>query len=114
MARVKRGSVRTQKRKNFLKKAKGFQAGRKNITRLAKTAVKKAGQRAYDHRKLKKRQMRGLWQMKIGAAAKLLGTSYSKLMGGLQKANVELDRKVLADLAENNPKVFEAIVNEAK
>lgn len=113
MARVKRGSVRTRKRGAVLKKAKGFSAGRKNITRQAKTAVKKAGQRAYDHRKLKKRTRRSLWQIKISAGAKLNGTSYSKLMGNLAKKNIGLDRKVLADLAENHPEAFAKIVEAA-
>lgn len=113
MARVKRGSERTAKRKKILKQAKGFSAGRKNITRQAKTAVKKAGQRAYDHRKLKKRTRRGLWQIKISAAAKENGMSYSALMGALTKKNVVLDRKVLATIAQHHPKVFAAIVKEA-
>lgn len=114
MARVKRGSVRTKKRNSILKQAKGFSAGRKNITRLAKTAVKKAGQRAYDHRKLKKRQRRGLWQIKINAAARQNGTTYSKFMGGLKKNNIEIDRKILADVAEYHPQLFTKIVDAVK
>ncbi len=114
MARVKRGSTRTAKRKSILQKAKGFSAGRKNITRQAKTAVKKAGQRAYDHRKLKKRQMRGLWQIKINAAVRLHDMSYSAFMGGLKKKNIEVDRKILAQLAEHNPEVFTTIVDQVK
>lgn len=114
MARVKRGSARTGRRKAILKQAKGFSQGRKNITRQAKTAVKKAGQRAYDHRKLKKRTRRALWQIKIAAAAKLNGTSYSKLMGDLGKANIELDRKVLAQMAEHHPELFAKVVDASK
>lgn len=114
MARVKRGSQRTQKRAKLLKQAKGYSAGRKNITRQATQAVKKAGQRSYDHRKLKKRQMRRLWQIKIGAAARLNGMSYSVFMGALGKKNIEVDRKVLAELAEHHPAVFAKIVEASK
>ncbi|PIW36603.1 MAG: 50S ribosomal protein L20 [Candidatus Kerfeldbacteria bacterium CG15_BIG_FIL_POST_REV_8_21_14_020_45_12] len=113
MARVKGGPKRTQRRKSLLKKTKGFSAGRKNLTRQAKTAAKKAGQRAFDHRKLKKRQFRALWQIKISAGAKLNGTSYSKLMGNLKKHNIELDRKILADMAEHHPELFSKIVEAA-
>lgn len=113
MARVKRGVTRTKRRKNILKKAKGFSRGRKNITREAKQAVKKAGQRAYDHRKLKKRTTRSLWQVKISAASKSHGISYSKLMGALTKAEIEIDRKVLATIAEKHPKLFAEVVKAA-
>lgn len=114
MARVKRGSQRTQKRRKVLKKAKGFSQGRKNVYRQAKQATKKAGQRAYDHRKLKKRQFRRLWQIKIGAAAKLNGMSYSSFMGALKKKEIGLNRKMLADIAEHNPELFAKIVEEVK
>lgn len=114
MARVKRGSQRTQKRKRMLKKAKGFSAARKNTTRLAKAAVKKAGQKAYDDRKQKKRTRRALWQVKINAGARKNGMTYSTLMDGLKKKKIEIDRKILADMAENNPKLFARIVSEVK
>lgn len=114
MARVKRGSTRTAKRKKVLKQAKGYSAGRKNITRLAKSAVKKAGQKAYDHRKLKKRQRRGLWNIKINAAVRQHDMSYSQFIDALKKKKIEIDRKVLADCAENHPKIFAAIVAAVK
>ncbi len=114
MARVKGGPKRTQRRKGVLKQTKGFSAGRKNLTRQAKTAAKKAGQRAYDHRKLKKRQFRALWQIKIGAGARQNGVSYSKFMGGLKRQNIELDRKILADFAQHHPELFTKVVEAAK
>lgn len=114
MARVKRGGERTKKRRALLKKTKGYYGGKKNLTRHAKTAVKKAGQRAYNSRKLKKRDRRGLWQIKIGAAVKPLGMSYSVFMGTLKKKNITLDRKVLAQLAEHYPDVFAKIVDAVK
>lgn len=114
MSRVKRGSQRPAKRRKWLKQAKGFSGGRKNITRQAKQAVKKAGQRSYDHRKLKKRQFRALWNIRISAAAKANGTSYSKLIGALKKSNSELNRKVLSEIAVDQPAVFTAIVEKTK
>lgn len=114
MARVKRGVLRTKKRRKLRKQAKGFSAGRKNITRQAKQAVKKAGQRAYDHRKLKKRQRRALWNIKINAGARQHDMSYSQLMGALKKANVEVDRKILAQMAEHYPAVFAKVVESVK
>ncbi|MDZ7798608.1 MAG: 50S ribosomal protein L20 [Patescibacteria group bacterium] len=112
--RVKRGKIRTKKRKKVLKKTKGYKWGRKNIYRLAKTAVTKAGANAYKDRKRKKRDKRKLWQIKINAAVRHYGLSYSKFINLLKKNKIELDRKILADLAENEPKVFEAIVKEVK
>lgn len=114
MARVKRGSQRTQKRKRILKQTKGFSAGRKNITRQAKQAAKKAGQRAFDHRKLKKRQRRASWQVKINAAAREHDMSYSTFIDALKKKNIEVDRKILADMAENHPKLFKKVIDEIK
>lgn len=108
--RVKRGTSHTKKRKRLLKKTKGFRAGRKNLIRLAKTAVLKAGVHAYNDRKRKKRTRRGLWQIKINAAVRPYGLSYSKFINLLKKNKIELDRKVLADLAEHETEVFEAIV----
>lgn len=114
MARVKRGTQHVKRRKKLLKAAKGFTAGRKNTLRLAKSAVKKAGQRAYDHRKLKKRTARGLWQVKINAAAREHGMSYSVFMGKLIAKKIMLDRKVLANLAEHEPAIFAKIVEKVK
>lgn len=113
MARVKRGVLRSSRRKAVLKKAKGFRGGRKNILRQANSAVKKAGQRAFDHRKQKKRTRRATWQVKISAAAKLNGTSYSKLMGGLLKNDILIDRKILATIAEHYPALFTKIASMA-
>jgi len=112
--RIKRGKTRTKKRKKVLKKTKGYKWGRKNVYRLAKTAVTKAGASAYKERKRKKRTKRALWQIKINAAVRPYGLSYSKFINLLKKNKIELDRKILADLAEKEPKVFEAIVKEVK
>lgn len=114
MARVKRGTQRTKKRAKLLKSAKGFMWGRKNITRLAKTATTKAGARAYVGRKNKKRDFRALWQVKINAAVRECGMSYSRFMGALKQANVDIDRKILADLAVNNKRVFKTVVETVK
>lgn len=112
MARVKRGTTRARKRNSLFKQTKGYYQGRKNLVRHARTAVRKSGQRAYDHRKLKKRTARNLWSIKVAAGAKSLGTSYSKLIGAMKKHNVIVDRKVLAGLAEHYPAVFEKLVKE--
>jgi len=114
MPRVKRGTQRTKKRAKLRKITKGFRWGRKNLTRLAKTAANKSGVHAFAGRKQKKRDYRALWQIRISAAVKPFGLSYSRFMDGLKKHQIALDRKVLADLADNNPKIFEAIVNEVK
>jgi len=114
MPRVKRGTTHVKKRRSLLKKAKGYMWGRKSKVRFAKIAVLKAGSYAYRDRRNKKRTMRRLWQTKINAGARELGTTYSKLIHGLGAANVELDRKILADLAENNPEVFKAVVEKTK
>ena len=112
--RVKRGVSARAKHKKILKAAKGMQHNRTRSFRLAKQAVIRALQYAYRDRRNKKRDLRGLWITRINAAARLNGTTYSKLMAGLKKANVELDRKVLAELAATEPKAFEAIVKAAK
>lgn len=114
MARVKRGILRTKKRHKLYRQTKGYRAGRKNILRLVKTAVKKSGQRAYDHRRLKKRDNRGLWQIKINAAVRKCGLNYSTFMGKMKKKNIALDRKILAELAEFYPQIFSKIVEEVK
>lgn len=110
MARVKRGRVRARKRKKFLKLTKGYKWGRKKLIKLAKTAILKAGQHAYRGRKEKKRNFRRLWQIQINAAVRPYGMSYSKFIGKLKKANIQLDRKILANLANNHPKIFEKII----
>lgn len=114
MSRVKRGVIHSKKRKNILKKVKGFRWGRKSLIKLAITALKKSGADAYKGRKTKKRDFRQLWLIKINAGVRQYDLSYSKFIGGLKKANVDIDRKVLADLAENNTSIFAQIVNTAK
>ena len=113
MPRVKRGTSHVKTRRNILQKAKGFKWGRKKLIKIAKTAVTKAGAHAYRDRRVKKRTSRALWQLKINAAARENNTSYSRLMGALKKKNIEIDRKILADLAEHEPNVFAKIVKDA-
>ncbi len=114
MPRVKRGTQHTKRRKNLLLRVKGFKWGRKSKIRLARPAMLKAGKYAYRDRKNKKRTFRRLWNLKINASARLNGTTYSRLINALKKTNIELDRKILADIAENHPKVFTKIVEETK
>jgi len=114
MPRVKRGVKGARRRKSILKQAKGYFAGRHRLLRTASEAVDKGLAYAYVGRKLKKRDMRGLWQTRIGAAAKENGTSFSRLIGGLKKKGVVLDRKILAELAVAHPEDFTAIANFAK
>src|SRR3989344_1711465 len=110
MARVKRGTIASKRRKNLLKYAKGFKWSRNTHYRAAKEALLHAWSKAYHDRKKKKGDFRTFWQIKVGAAAKQNGISYSRFIDALKKANVELDRKVLADIAENNPEIFTKIV----
>ncbi len=114
MARVKRGTTANKRRKNVLKHTKGFKWGRKSKYRLAKQALQKAWVYAYRDRKVKKRDMRRLWQIQIGVAAKTNGLSYNKLMYGLKKNKIELDRKILAQLAHEQPDIFKKIAEQAK
>ena len=102
------------RRKNVMKHAKGYFGRRKNVWTVAKNAVDKAMQYSYRDRRVKKRTFRSLWIMRINAGARQHGMSYSKFMGQLKANNIELNRKVLADLAMNNPEAFEAIVNKVK
>ncbi|AWM12785.1 50S ribosomal protein L20 [Flavobacterium sp. NRK F10] len=102
------------RRKKVLKQAKGYFGRRKNVWTVAKNAVEKAMQYAYRDRKQKKRNFRALWIMRINAAARLHGMSYSQFMGKVKANNIELNRKVLADLAMNHPEAFAAIVNQVK
>lgn len=112
--RVKRGVTARAKHKKILKAAKGMQHNRTRSFRLAKQAVIRALQYAYRDRRNKKRDLRGLWITRINAAARENGTTYGKLIAGLKAANIELDRKILSELAANEPKVFTAIVKSAK
>jgi large subunit ribosomal protein L20 len=108
--RIKRGTHRIKRRKNILARTKGMMWGRKSKVTVAKIAAIKAGAFAYRDRKLKKRNNRGLQQVRINAAARELGISYSRFIGSLKKRKIELDRKVLAELCRDYPKVFEQIV----
>ena len=114
MPRIKRGLVRARKRARVLKKTKGMMWGRKSKIKLAKTAATKAGAYAYRDRRTKKRDFRSLWTMRLNAGLRENGTTYSRFIGALKKAKIELDRKVLSDMAMNNPKLFKALVNEVK
>ena len=114
MPRVKTGSKRRQKRKKILKLAKGYRGGRKNLRRTAMDAIDKALNYSYAHRRTRKRQFRRLWIARINAAARIHGMSYSQLIYGLNQAGVELNRKVLADLAVNDEAAFAEIVSIAK
>ena len=114
MARVKRGVTTRAKHKRILEQAKGYYGRRKNTIRIARQAVEKAGQYAYRDRKVKKRSFRALWIQRINAAARLHGLTYGRFISGLGKAGVEVDRKVLADIAVREPAAFEALVEKAK
>ena len=114
MVRVKRSVNAHKRREKILKYAKGSRWGRKNKERLAHEALLHAWSHAFSGRKLKKRDARRLWQVKIGAGAVGEGISYSKLIGGLHKKNIWLDRKVLAELAEHHPEVFKKITAAAQ
>ena len=109
--RVKRGVAHVKRRKNLLKKVKGFRWRRKSSIRLARQAATRAGQHAYRHRKLKKRDARALWQIRINAAVREHGMNYSQFINALAKGKVELDRKSLANLAMNHPAAFKAVVD---
>lgn len=112
--RVKRGVTARAKHKKVLKAAKGMQHNRTRSYRLAKQAVIRALQYAYRDRRNKKRDLRALWITRINAAARENGTTYGRLISGLKKASIELDRKVLADIAAREPRIFAAIVKAAK
>lgn len=113
MPRVKRGVTAHARHKKILKLAKGYRGRRKNVYRIAKEAVMKAGQYAYRDRRQRKRQFRALWIARINAAAREFGLSYSVFMNGLKKASIDIDRKVLADLAVFDKGAFEKIVAQA-
>ncbi len=114
MARVKRGVVARRRHKKILKQAKGYYGARSRVFRIAKQAVIKAHQYAYRDRRNRKRAFRALWISRINAGARANGLSYSRLIAGLKKAQVEIDRKVLADLAMNEQQAFAAVVEKAK
>jgi large subunit ribosomal protein L20 len=114
MPRVKRGVTARARHKKVLKQAKGFRGRRKNVYRVAKQAVMKAGQYAYRDRRQKKRQFRALWIARINAAVRELGMSYSTFMAGLKRANIDIDRKVLADLAVADKAAFDKIAGQVK
>ena len=114
MPRVKRGTQHTKRRKTLLEKTKGMKWGRKSKIKLARPAALKAGAYAYRDRRNKKRDFRRLWQIRINAASRLNGLSYSKFIDALKKANIALDRKILANLADKHPAVFAKIVEKVK
>jgi large subunit ribosomal protein L20 len=114
MPRIKRGVQARARHKKVLDQAKGYYGARRKVYRVAKQAVIKAGQYAYRDRRQKKRQFRALWIARINAGARDNGISYSRLINGLTKANVEIDRKLLADLAMNDKPAFAALAEQAK
>ena len=114
MPRVKRGVTAHARHKKILDRAKGYRGRRSTVYRIAKEAVMKAGQYAYRDRRAKKRVFRALWIARINAAARGLGITYSQFANGLKKANIDIDRKVLADLAVNDAAGFAAIVTQVK
>jgi len=114
MPRVKRGVTARARHKKVLKRAKGYYGARSRVYRVAKQAVIKAAQYAYRDRRQRKRQFRSLWIVRINAAARLAGLSYSRFMDGLKKANIDLDRKVLADIAVHDPSGFAKLAEQAK
>ena len=114
MARTKRGVVSRAKHKKVLKSVKGQYGRRKNTIRIARQAMEKAMQYAYRDRRAKKRDFRSLWIQRINAGVRSEGLTYSKFINGLNKSNIKLDRKVLAELAYNNPEVFRSIVKKVQ
>ncbi|MDP5208313.1 50S ribosomal protein L20 [Microbulbifer sp. 2205BS26-8] len=114
MARVKRGVEARRRHKKILKQAKGYYGARSRVFRVAKQAVIKAGQYAYRDRRVKKRNFRALWVTRINAQSRVEGLSYSRLIAGLKKADIALDRRVLADLAVYDKAAFAAVVEKAK
>jgi large subunit ribosomal protein L20 len=114
MPRVKRGVTARASHKKILDAAKGYRGRRKNVFRIANEAVMKAGQYQYRDRRQRKRQFRALWIARINAAARLNGMSYSRLINGLKKASIEIDRRVLADIAVHDAQAFSALAEKAK
>jgi len=114
MVRVKRGKIAHRRRKRLLKHTKGFRWGRKSKYKLAKDAIKHAWVNAYRDRKMKKRDFRQLWQLQINAACRQQGLSYGRFIHALKTKKIELDRKILAELAQKHPKIFEEILEKIK
>ncbi len=114
MSRVKRGTVQKARHKRVLEQAKGYYGRRKNVFRVATQAVDKAQQYAYRDRKVRKRNFRALWIQRINAGAREHGMKYNQVIDGLNKAGIEIDRKVLSDLAIREPEAFKAILDQAK
>ena len=114
MTRVSRGVTTKAKHKKVLKKAKGYYGRRKNVFRVAVQTVERSMQYAYRDRRNRKRDFRGLWIQRINAGARLHGMTYSQFMNGLKKATIEIDRKVLAELAVNQPETFKTLVEKAQ
>jgi len=114
MPRVKRGTISLKRRRNILSQTKGFRFGRKNKEKMAREAIKHAGTYAFRDRRNKKRTFRQLWTIKINAALREQGLTYSKFINILKKKEVEVDRKILSQLAEHKPEVFSKIVEEVK
>src|SRR3989344_2330997 len=114
MVRVKKGLSAHKHRRHLLKHAKGFRWGRKSKLKLAKDALRHAWTFSYRDRKVKKRDFRQLWQLQINAVCRKLGINYSRFISGLKKKNIEIDRKILAQLIQKNPEIFKKIVEEVK
>lgn len=114
MTRIKRGTTTKARHKRILTQAKGFYGRRKNTIRVAKQAVDRAGQYSYRDRKVKKRSFRGLWIQRINAAVRAEGLTYSQFMHGVKQADIQLDRKIMADLAMNQPQTFAAIIAQVQ
>ena len=114
MARVKRGVTTHARHQKVIKAAKGYYGARKNLFTVASQAVEKASQYAYRDRRNKKRMFRGLWIQRINAGSRLYGLNYSKFMNGLKLAGIDIDRKILADIAVHEPLAFEELVSKAK
>ena len=114
MARVSRGVTARAKHKKILRRAKGYYGRRKNVFRVAVQAVERAMQYAYRDRRNRKRDFRGLWIQRINAGVRMHGMTYSQFINGLKKATIEIDRKILAELAVNQPEVFKALIEKAQ
>ncbi len=114
MSRVKRGKTANKRRKNLLKRAKGFMWGRSTKYRLAKDALLHAGKHQFNDRRKKKGKFRRLWQIQIGAATRAQGMPYNRFINGLLKQHIDIDRKILALLAQENPETFQVLIDRAK
>jgi len=114
MTRVKRGTIANKRRKNVLAQVKGYRFGRSTKERMAKDAIAHAGTYAFAHRRDKKSDKRRIWQVQINAAVRVLGMTYSKFIDALKKSNIEVDRKILADLAHTNPETFKRVFDKVQ